>query len=144
MRPGAASTAGFLGSDERLLDVLVSDNDYVVDQLKLTHQELALHLRAVAAIGQKRQGALFLYHGQRLKVTLRFSRGFQESPFGDGTRANSEATVENLTNGKKIEFSLLVPDMIERYGFYEGKGTSYRVAPRDLAAVFDFVRKDKK
>ena len=34
--------------------------------------------------------------------------------------------------------------MIERYGFYEGTGTPYRVAPRDIMAVLDFLKpKDK-
>jgi hypothetical protein len=35
--------------------------------------------------------------------------------------------------------------MIERYGLYEGKGTPYRVEPRRVLEVFDFVkRKDEK
>jgi hypothetical protein len=29
--------------------------------------------------------------------------------------------------------------MIERYGFYEGKGTIYRVDPADVLAVFPFL-----
>src|SRR5262249_35493691 len=36
--------------------------------------------------------------------------------------------------------ALLVPYMIERYGFYEGKGTSYRVEPRQVVEVFDFLK----
>ena len=30
--------------------------------------------------------------------------------------------------------------MIERYGFYEGKGTPYRVDPAKVLEVFDFVK----
>jgi hypothetical protein len=30
--------------------------------------------------------------------------------------------------------------MIERYGFYEGKSTSYRLEPREVVEVFDFLR----
>jgi hypothetical protein len=30
--------------------------------------------------------------------------------------------------------------MIERYGFYEGKGTMYRVDPRQILEVFDFLK----
>jgi hypothetical protein len=41
-------------------------------------------------------------------------------------------------------YSLLVPEMIVRYGFYEGKGTPYRVDPRDVLEVFDFLKKAKK
>src|SRR5262245_44204315 len=41
MRPGRLSTAGFLGKNERLLDVLAADNRTVVDDMGLTHQQLA-------------------------------------------------------------------------------------------------------
>ena len=50
MRPGAASTAGFLGRDEKLLEVMATDNQYVVDELGSTHQELAKHLHAMGAV----------------------------------------------------------------------------------------------
>ena len=53
---------------------------------------------------------------------------------------------EVLDNAKSIRYGLLVPFMVERYGFYEGKGTPYRVEPRQVIEVFDFVQKkpDKK
>jgi len=147
MRPGAnakaSSDKGFLGNDERLLKVLAADNETVVERLKLTHQTLAIHLLAVAAIGEKTKGAPFAYYGRRFKVTVRYSRGFQLSPFHDDTKTNAEATIENLDNGKKLDHSLLVPLMIERYGFYEGKGTPYRVDPERVVEVFDFLKEGK-
>src|SRR6202030_2049258 len=47
MRPGALSGKGFLGKDERLLDVLAKDNRYVVEKLGLAHQDLARHLHVI-------------------------------------------------------------------------------------------------
>lgn len=73
MRPGAESDVGsekgFLGPDERLLVVLAEDNRYVVDELGLTHQELARHLHVLAGIGSTFSNKEFLYHGRRFKVT---------------------------------------------------------------------------
>jgi hypothetical protein len=74
----------------------------------------------------------------------RASAGSQLSPFYDDTKANQEATVHNLDNGKKIAYSLLVPLMIERYGFYEGKGTPYRLEPSKTVEVLDFLKKKEK
>ena len=139
MRPGAESAKGFLGKDERLLDVLEADNRTVVESLGLTHQELARHMLVLAAIGRKVGEGEFRYHGRRFRVTCIYSRGFQDSPFGDGTKANAEAIVRNLDAGKEIRYSLLVPLMIERYGFYEGEGTPYRVDPRKIQEVLDFL-----
>ncbi len=154
MRPAAksdvASEKGFLGPDEKLLDVLAMDNKYVVEELGLTHQELARHLHDLAAIGfwqqkHNRAGAEFVYHGRRFKVGVVTTRGTQLSPFRDGTDSGSNATVENVETGKKLEYALLVPYMIERYGFYEGKGTPWRVDPKQVVEVLDFIKpKGKK
>jgi hypothetical protein len=149
MRPGAkaegASDKGFLGPTERLLDVLAADNAYVVDELGLTHQELARHLRVLAAVGMKqltagKKAEPFVYHGRRFTVVVELTRGYQPSPFRDGTKTNAYVTVTNADAGKRLGYSLLVPDMAERYGFWEGTGTPYRVPPRDVVALLDFLR----
>jgi len=138
MRPKALSKAGFLGADEKLLPVLAADNALVVDQLGLTHQELAWHLRVLAAVGN---AEAFPYHGRKFKITVNLAKNFIDSPFGDGTRTNSDVKLHNLDNGKKLQFSLLVPLMIERYGFYEGQDTPYRVDPLQVLEVLDFLKK---
>jgi hypothetical protein len=144
MRPGELSRAGFLGKDESLLEVMAADNKYVVDELGLTHQNLAKHLLVLAAIGIKQQGKEFNYHGRKFKVELLFAKGFQDSPFKDGTKTNTDVRVHNLDTGKSLGYSLLVPIMIERYGFYEGKGTSYRVDPRRVIEALDFLKEKAK
>jgi hypothetical protein len=145
MRPGGLSKAGFLGKDERLLDVMADDNDHVLGKLKLTHQEMARHLHVLGAIGRKEQGKEVAYRGVRFRVEVTAYRGYQHSPFRDGTKTNEDAKVTNLDNGKTLTYSLLVPLMIERYGFYEGKGTSYRVDPARVVEVLTFLApKEKK
>src|SRR5438128_384018 len=53
MRPGALSDKGFLGKEERLLDIMAEDNRFVVEKRGLTHQELALHLHIVGGVAVK-------------------------------------------------------------------------------------------
>ena len=140
MRPGVNSTKGFLGADEKLLDILVEDNRYVVEELGLTHPQLARHLHVLGELAFRHQGQEIRYHGRRFKLGGATFRGSIESPFDDGTRTNREASLENLDNGKRLKYSLLVPHMVERYGFYEGHGTPFRVDPRDILAVLDFLK----
>jgi hypothetical protein len=49
MRPGRptdiVSSAGFLGPHESLKGILIKDNETVLNQLHLTHQEIAYHLK---------------------------------------------------------------------------------------------------
>ena len=149
MRPGAksdvGSNKGFLGPNEGLLEVLAADNQYVVEKLGLSHQELAKHLHALGTIAswqfsRDKTKTEFVYEGRRFKADAVFYRGFQLSPFMDGTKTTADVQVHNLDNGKNIGYSLLVPYMIDRYGFYEGKGTPYRVDPGQIMEVFDFLK----
>jgi hypothetical protein len=143
MRPGAYATKGFLGGEERLVDLLAEDNRYVVEELGLTHQELGKHLRALGEISSQVGGKEFRYQGRRFKGSVRRSQWHQASPFRDGTITNGLVIVDNLDNEKRLEYSLLMPELIERYGFYEGKGTPYRLDPRKILEVLDFVKPGK-
>lgn len=150
MRPGADSQKGFLGKDEKLLDVLAADNDFVLGKHGLTHQELARHLQILGAIAVRNlpkpgqpEWYVFQYHGVKFRSKAACYRGYQNSPFGDDAKANCDAVIENLDNGTKLGFSLLVPLLIERYGFYEGKGTPYRVDPAEVLALLPFLKKNQ-
>jgi hypothetical protein len=147
MRPGRLSTAGFLGKNERLLDVLAADNRTVVDDLGLTHQQLARPLLILGAVADRdalKEPKEVTYQGRKFRVKATRFKNSVSSPFDDGTETNCEATVENVETGKKLTYSLLVPQMIERYGFYEGQGTRFRVDPRAVVEVFDFLRPAKR
>jgi hypothetical protein len=138
MRPKALSKVGFLGTEEKLTDILAEDNAFVVDQLGLTHQELGWHLRALAAAGNNET---FTYNGKKFKITITQAKFFIESPFADGTKTNTDVKLHNLDNGKKLQYSLMVPLMMERYGFYEGHDTPFRVDPQQIVEVLDFLKK---
>jgi hypothetical protein len=142
MRPGRLSSAGFLGKKERLLDVLAADNRTVVEDLGLTHQQLARPLRVLGAVAARDavEGPKEVtYQGRKFRLRAKVFTNAVGSPFDDGTETSCEATVENIDTGKKVTYSPLVPEMIARYGFYEGQGTRFRVDPRTVVEVFDFL-----
>lgn len=153
MRPGApppfGSTKGFLGPDESLLDVLATDNETVTTELSLTHQVIGRELNAIGAVVKAgaayrhRHPVEFVYRGRRFRGVMSFWKGEQLSPFGDGTDTSNDLDLDNLDTGKTLRLSLLVPLMIERYGFYEGHGTPYRVDPRQVVEVLDFLKPAK-
>lgn len=143
MRPGNkdenGSIAGFLGKDEKLLDVLAADNDFV-RRSGFTHRQLAIPLLQISgrAIEMLKTGPgpyEFKHAGTDWRVELTYTRGYQLSPFDDETRTRTDFTVTNLQNDETIKYSRLVLLMIERYGFYEGNETSYRVDPGDIIKV---------
>ena len=145
MRPGAegkeGSTAGFLGKSESLLTVLAQDNAYVVDQLELTHQGLARPMLAIANYARENNTSRVTWRGILFYVEIEETLGYQYSPFRDGTKTSADVTIRNLRKGTTLTYSLLVPQMIERYGFYEGQGTKYRVEPRKIVEVFELMKR---
>ncbi len=141
MRPNELSRAGFLGKGESLLEIMAEDNEWVTKSA-LTHQELARHLRVLAAIGRREKG-VFTYNGVQFKVRVNVFDGFHDSPFKDGTKASVDVILLNLDTNDGLKFSELLPHMVERYGFYEGRGTSNRVDPKDIVRVLTFLRPPK-
>jgi hypothetical protein len=147
MRPADGSPAGFLGKDEKLLLVLAGDNEYVADAQGMSHQELARNLFAMEAIWHKLGGPAnpkepvrCLYYGRRYEVRVDLTRGERKSPFDDGTSSKAHVHVTNVENGQKLEYSGLVPHLVERYGFYAGKDSPLRVEPKQVIEVFDFLK----
>ncbi len=143
MRPMSMSEEGLLGMGESLTEVLADDNDTVLG-MGLTHQELAdfIHTFDKAPgemIGSLPEYATVEYNGQRFAHAVTQWRGIQESPFGDGTSTSRDHRVINLETGAEIRYSGLLPEMIHRYGFYEGKGTDYRLEPQRVAEVARFA-----
>lgn len=144
MRPGApgdaGSNAGFLGRSERLLEIMAADNRFV-QNLGLTHQELARPLLLLGYYARKNhRGSEITLGGLTFTVRAKVYTSPQYSPFHDGTAEGTDVTIINKKTGYGLTYSLLVPLMIERYGFYEGKGTSYRVDPR---MIIDILRTEK-
>lgn len=152
MRPGSTddlgAIAGFLGENERLWEVLVSDNEFVMKS-GFTHRQLAIPLLQLShrvlgmvAPGEHIQTFEFSHAATNWQVSVTCYRGHQFSPFNDGTKSNCEFSLTNLENNESLEFSGLVPLMIERYGFYEGHGTPYRVDPKSIMGVLGLKPED--
>lgn len=139
MRPMHSSMSGFLGEHESLREVLAEDNDFVLSQ-GLTHQELAAPLFYARQHVYGGYGNEFTYEGAKYKVEMMNYRGYQDSPFMDGTKTMSDMTITNLDSGDSLSCSALIPDMMARYGFYEGKGTPYRLEPSAVIKVFGLGR----
>lgn len=146
MRPNKYSTIGFLSEDESLIDVLSTDNDTVIE-MGLTHRQLADFLSFKGVDEEDRKAITngtmpYEYNGRKFNVKAAYTPGgSQISPFEDGTYGDSVYWLTNVETAETIHYSGLVREMIHRYGFYEGKGTSYRVDPRAIAQIAGLIQK---
>jgi hypothetical protein len=139
LKPNQSSTNGFLGTNDGLIETLLNDNRNVA-AMGLTHQQMALPLLVIVKAIDKADSFETVYRGVKLKVNIQGWMGKQYSPFGDHLSSSRDVTVTNVETGAHIEFSEMLGGLIYKYGFYEGRGTSYRLEPKQIADVFGLLQ----
>lgn len=135
LKAGAFSAEGFLGDDTRSLIDIIRDDQAMVDQLGLSHQTIAARLRALTEKGQSGLGRPVLVDAH-LEVIVEDYRGEIPCPFRDHTSfAKQLTTCTDQNSGRTIRWSDLNIHMIEAHGFYEGRGSPFRIEPADIRDI---------
>ena len=139
MKPGVITLDGFLGPDERnLIDILVED-DAEVKRLGLTHEQIAARMQELKDAGKEGLGDLISV-APHYEISVDIRRGKLPCPFGHrGLIRKSIILVKNYLNGREITFTDMNIHMIKEHGFYQGKGSSFRMEPGDLVDILDIV-----
>lgn len=131
-----SSTAGFLGPHDNLRQTLARDND-LVRSLGLSHTDLAEAVQVNNTLVNRYSVSSYIGEGGHTYTARGTgSQGLQYSPFRDDTVGSTNHHVTNTATGTAVDVSDLGGHLIERYGFYQGPGTSYRSAPEDIISTF--------
>jgi len=137
MKPGVIVRDGFLGADARnLVDILIEDEGEVT-RLGLVHQEIARRMIELRDGGAAGLGEL-IDVPPHFEVRVDSVRGRLPCPFGDpGIFPKTNTTVKNTRSGRELTYTDLHIHMIGSHGFYEGRGSLFRLEPRDLVEVLE-------
>jgi hypothetical protein len=139
MRPGEISSIGFLGNDERSLAEILLDDGHTVTSLYLDHQTIANRMQELTDKGREGFGNPVLVD-DFLEVTVEDSRGTIACPFMHmGMYPKENVRVVNKKTGEEIRWTALNIHMIKEHGFYEGKGSPFRIEPLDLIRVLELT-----
>lgn len=140
MGPGIITRDGFLGADGRsLVDILTGD-EAAVNRLGATHGDIADRMIGLRDAGAGGLGE-FLDVPPHFEVRVDSVRGKLPCPFGDpGIFPKTNTTVRNTRLGREITYTDLHIHMIGSHGFYEGRGSPYRLEPADLAEILEVPR----
>lgn len=137
MRPGAITLDGFLGSDTRNLGDILIEDDAEVKRMGLTHEEIASRMNELREEGKEGLGE-FITVPPHFEVRVDSVRGKLPCPFEHpGLFPKTNITVRNTRLGREITYTDLQIHLIEAHGFYEGKGSRYRIDPRELAELLE-------
>ncbi len=137
MKPGVITLDGFLGTDERnLIDILIED-DWTVRRLGCTHAEIAERMKYFRDRGSEGLGQ-FILVDDHFEVRVDSVRGVLPSPFGGpGMYGKVNTTVRNTRLGKEVTYTDLHIHFIGEHGFYEGKGSPFRLDPEEVIDVLE-------
>lgn len=136
MRPGCITLKGLLGDDRRkLVDILI-DDDAEVKRLGTSHEAIATRMQELRDAGVHGLGESITVQ-DRYQVRVDSVRGKLPCPFEDGVVQKTFVQVHNTALDRTITFTDLHVHMIREHGFYEGKGSSFRLPPRDLVEILD-------
>jgi hypothetical protein len=137
MQPGVIARDGFLGEDTRRLADILDDDEAAVNRLGLDHARLAARLRELRDAGTRGLGEPIRVP-PHYEVRVEGVRGKLPCPFGhEGVFPKTNTRVKNLETGREIMFTDLGLHMIEAHGFYEGRGSAFRLDPRHVADAVD-------
>ena len=137
MKSSIISLDGFLGSDPRPLAEIIRADEKEVKKLNLTHLVIAERMSYFRKAGEKGLGE-FVAVKPHFEVSCEIARGFLPCPFAEpGKHRKTIVTVRNLRLQKEIVFSDLNIHLIAVHGFYEGKGSPFRLGPGELAEIIE-------
>ncbi len=143
MRPGAITLYGFLGSDERNLIDILTDDDGVVKRLGLSHEHIADRLEELRDLGKDGLGE-FTKVGSHFHVRVESVRGKLPSPFGGpGLYQKTNTIVKNDALDQEVVYSDLHIHLIRNHGFYQGRGSRFRLDPVVLARALEIEPEDE-
>jgi hypothetical protein len=127
--PSPYSSAGFIGSDPRSIDQIIAEDTAVLTGLGISRQDFVLRLKNVYEKAKNSFGSPVSITAESAAVFYD-SRGKIPSPFeGDGVFEKGEAVVTGVKSNQQIIITGLSIHLIEKYGFFQGKGTRYRIDP---------------
>ncbi len=136
MLPGIITLEGMLGTDTRKLGDILSADHNAVRSLKTTHRTIAARMRLLREHGAEGLG-LDVHAADHFHVRVDNVRGKLPCPFEDGIFQKTFIIVHNDRLDKTIRYTDLHIHMIEAHGFYEGRGSHFRLEPADLVEVLE-------
>lgn len=139
LAPGRLSSAGFLGPDTRPIDEIVAADQAELAEAGLTVEQVAdlldeLHAAADAGLEAPSDAC-----DGRATAAIVEGMGRIPCPFACGFRGH-KAVIHVQAGDVELRFTPLHSHLIRQHGFLQGRGSEFRLEPRDLAALFRACR----
>lgn len=128
---------GFMGSDRRKLIEVLTDDQGTVHSLGLSHRAIARRLREITEQARGGWGDPVIVEG-KFEVEVQEARGKIPCPWPHpGLYCKSHVRLKKIETGETLVWSDLAIHLIEAHGFYQGRGSPYRLEPAELKRILE-------
>ena len=142
MAAGVLCRDGFLGRDGRSLAEIIDTDDAAVRRLGVTHEQIARRLDGIVREVAAHMGAPVTI-AEGLSACYHEAMGRIPCPWsGCGLFAKGEVELSEAETGRTLRFTSLSCHLIGEHGFYQGRGSRYRLEPAEIVNLLDIKARE--
>ena len=140
LRSSVLVAGGFMGSDARSVREVIEADAATLQKSGVNAAMLAKRMRELTALAEQGLGTSVDADGGTLRVMCDDYKGLLVCPWGHPGRFHKRVTTaERIDLGKTLMWTDLNIHLIEAHGFFEGRGSAFRIEP-DEAVRFLFEK----
>jgi hypothetical protein len=132
LRSSAFSAAGFMGTDTRSLAEIIDADMADLAKLNYTPQQIAQRMQQIT---DKAKDALgnWIKLDDTHNAMITEVKGRIPCPWPHaGNFAKRVTTLQDTQTGRKVHFSDLNIHLIAEHNFFEGRGSAFRIEPKQI------------
>ena len=136
LRSSALVAGGFMGSDTRTAAEVIGADSAILQPRGVNAAMLARRMRELTAIAQEGLGMWVDADGGTLRVMSEDYKGVLVCPWGHAGHYDKRVTMaERPATGQTLTWTELNVHLIEAHGFFEGKGSAFRIEPDEAVRI---------
>ncbi len=136
LRSSTLVAGGFMGRDRRSVREIIEADAAALAACGLNAAMVARRMRELTDIGCRGLGTWVDADGERLQVMSEDYKGMLVCPWGHAGHYHKRSTVVKAgADERMLTWSDLNIHLIEAHGFFEGRGSAFRIEPAQAAEI---------
>jgi hypothetical protein len=135
LRSSKLVAGGFMGTDSRSIFEIIDSDAKKLEKLFLNSKKLADRMEKITEIAKPKLGN-WVKIDENIKAKSEDFKGYLVCPWPHAGRIEKRiTTATNINNGKYARWTDLNIHLIREHGFFEGKGSQFRIEPEEIVQV---------
>ncbi|MHC4087296.1 MAG: hypothetical protein ACYSWZ_15865 [Planctomycetota bacterium] len=135
LRSSRLVAGGFMGHDSRSVSEVIDADAVELSRLGFTKEQVAERMRQITKVAISGLGT-WVPVGEDLEGKVDEAKGWLICPWPHkGQVAKRITVVKVIETSESIRWSDLNTHLIGEHGFFEGKGSNFRIEPKELIRI---------